>query len=56
MTKTKEYLERTETALSEWKEELGDNFPSFLNHVLAARLIEAEGRIEYLEKVRYLCQ
>ena len=53
MSKTKAYLERTETELSEWKEELGGNFPSFLNHILAARLIAANEHIEYLEKLAW---
>jgi hypothetical protein len=56
MSKTREYIERTETELSEWKEELGDNFPSFLNYHLAARLMKAEEHIQHLEKVRYACR
>ena len=51
MTKITDYLERTEIELSEWKEQLGDKFPSFLNHVLAARLIAALERVEFLDKV-----
>ena len=47
------YIERTETELSEWKEELGDKFPYFLNYVLAARLMKAESDITFLKKVAY---
>ena len=51
MIKTEERLKLIETELSEWKEELGDNFPSFLNHVLVARLIEAEEHLDFCRKM-----
>ena len=50
MNDTKLALERTEIELGEWKEVLGDKFPSFLNHVLMARLMKAQDEIEYLRK------
>ena len=43
-------LDQTEMALSEYKEELGDNFPLFINYHLAARLLKAEREIEYLRR------
>ena len=51
MNKVADYLTRTEIELGEWKEELGDNFPSFLNHVLIARLIKAEDHLDFLNKM-----
>lgn len=39
-----------ENELSEWKEELGEYFPSFLNGVLMSRLMKAEAEIEFLRK------
>ena len=44
-------LDRIETQLGEYKEELGDNFPVFMNYHLAARLIKAEQEIEFLRRV-----
>ena len=43
-------LDRTELALSEYKDELGDNFPTFLNYHLASRLLKAEAEVEYLRR------
>lgn len=43
-------LDRTEMALSEYKSELGANFPLFVNYQLAARLLKAEAEIEYLRR------
>lgn len=51
MTETEMELKRIEIELGEWKEELGSNFPSFLNHVLVSRLMKAEDEIKYLRKV-----
>lgn len=43
-------LIRIETELSEWKEELGEYFPSFLNGVLISRLMKAEDEVVFLRK------
>jgi len=45
-------LDRTEMQLSEYKEVLGDNFPTFLNYHLAARLIKAEKEVAFLRKIQ----
>lgn len=44
-------LKRIETELGEWKEALGDRFPSFLNHVLVARLMKLEFDLSYYKKL-----
>lgn len=46
-------LDQTENALSEYKEELGDNFPVFVNYHLAARLVKANDQIAVLKKIRF---
>ena len=43
-------LDRTEMELGEYKEELGDNFPIFINYHLASRLLKAESEIQYLRR------
>lgn len=50
MIDIKTELERIEIELGEWKEELGDQFPSFLNHVLVARLIKLEFDLSFYKK------
>lgn len=50
MIETELALIRIETELSEWKEELGDQFPSFLNHVLISRLLKSQDEIEFLRR------
>jgi hypothetical protein len=47
-------LARIETELGEYKEELGANFPIFLNYHLTARLIAAQKEIAYLRKMESL--
>ncbi len=49
-------LIRIEDELSEWKEELGEYFPSFLNGVLVARLMKAEAEVEFLRNRLFLVE
>ena len=50
MTETELALKRIETELGEWKEVYGARFPSFLNHVLMARLIKSYDEIVHLRR------
>jgi hypothetical protein len=50
MDKVRIALERTETELGEWKDQLGDKFPSFLSYHLMARLMKAEGEVLHLSR------
>jgi hypothetical protein len=50
MNDVEQSLFRIETELSEWKEELGEQFPCFLNHMLMSRLMKAEEEIEFLRR------
>ncbi len=53
MMDVKTELERIETELGEWKEELGDQFPFFLNHVLVARLMKSEFDRSFYEELYF---
>lgn len=50
MNDTKIALKQIEAELGEWQEELGDQFPSFLNHVLMTRLLRAKEEVEFLRR------
>ena len=50
--KAEELLKEIDEELIEWKEHYGRGYPSFLNHVLANRLIKAQDYIDYLERIR----
>ena len=49
MTEAEIYLKGIDEDYSEWKEMLGDNFPLFVNKVLAHRLLHTQLEKEYLK-------